>query len=260
MSCRSIASGRSPASMPRPCRRPNRLNSTASAGVPRRTWANSWTCWSRRCRRRREQNVITGGTASRTNPMSRMISFGARHACTRSIQAPVRSTSAAKTSSLVDHSVSKCHISRVEAAFRSRPRRSTMVRIIGSSESRSASFTSSHPASRPSTDWRNSPPDRMPDVLAASRLGQDRSGHAGQPQRLIQFAIGEQAGFRGDLAAVEFQLEATVEIDPKRVPFRFTHRVSHDRAPQHRRKILIFISESASKIGNIIIYLGHPGS
>ncbi len=47
--------------MPRPCRRPNSLSSTASAAVPRRTWANSWTCWSRRCRRRREQNVITRG-------------------------------------------------------------------------------------------------------------------------------------------------------------------------------------------------------
>ncbi len=59
--------------------------------------------------------------------------------------------------------------------------------------------------------WPGSP--QVPDVLAASRLDQDRSGHAGQPQRVIQFAIGEQAGIRGDLAAVEFQFQATVNCD-----------------------------------------------
>ena len=32
-------------------------------------------------------------------------------------------------------------------------------------------------------------------------------------------------------AAVEFQLQATVEIDPRRRRFRFTHRGRHDRAP-----------------------------
>ena len=38
------------------------------------------------------------------------------------------------------------------------------------------------------------PLDQVPDVLAASRLGQDPSGHAGQPKRVIQFALGEEAG------------------------------------------------------------------
>ena len=54
----------------------------------------------------------------------------------------------------------------------------------------------------------------MPDVLTALRLGQDRPGHAGQPERVIQFAIGEQAGVRGNLAAVKLQLQAAVEIYP----------------------------------------------
>jgi hypothetical protein len=69
------------------------------------------------------------------------------------------------------------------------------------------------------------------DVLAASRLGQDRSGHAGQPQRVIQFAISDQAGIRSDRAAVELQLQATVEINAQRPRFCLTHRVRHDRAP-----------------------------
>ena len=40
-----------------------------------------------------------------------------------------------------------------------------------------------------------------------------------------------KASVRGDLAAVEFQLQAAVEIDPQRPLLRFTHRVCHDRAP-----------------------------
>ncbi len=56
-------------------------------------------------------------------------------------------------------------------------------------------------------------------------------GHAGQPKRVIQLAIDEEAGIRGDLAAVKFQLQAAVEIDPQRRQFRVTHRVRHDRAP-----------------------------
>ena len=43
---------------------------------------------------------------------------------------------------------------------------------------------------------------------------------------MIQFAIGEQPGIRGDLAAVEFQLQATVEIDPQMRLSGFTHRVT----------------------------------
>ena len=73
--------------------------------------------------------------------------------------------------------------------------------------------------------------DQVPVVLAAPRLGQDRSGPAGQPQRVIRFAINERTGIRGDLAAVEFQLQAAVEFDPQRRRYRFTHRARHDRAP-----------------------------
>ncbi len=42
---------------------------------------------------------------------------------------------------------------------------------------------------------------------------------------MIQFAIGEQAGVRGDLTAVKFQLQAAVEIDPQMRLSGFTRRV-----------------------------------
>ncbi len=45
-------------------------------------------------------------------------------------------------------------------------------------------------------------------------------------ERVIQFAIGEQPGIRGDLAAVEFQLQATVKIDPQMRLSGFTRRVT----------------------------------
>jgi hypothetical protein len=43
---------------------------------------------------------------------------------------------------------------------------------------------------------------------------------------VIQFALGEQPGIRSDLAAVELQLQATVEIDPQMKVSGFTHRVT----------------------------------
>jgi hypothetical protein len=48
---------------------------------------------------------------------------------------------------------------------------------------------------------------------------------------VIQFAKGEQGGVRGDPAAAEFQLQASVEIDSQSPWFRFTHWVGHDRTP-----------------------------
>jgi len=48
---------------------------------------------------------------------------------------------------------------------------------------------------------------------------------------MIQFPIREQTGIGRDVAAMEFQFQAAVEIDPKASLFRFTHRVRHDRAP-----------------------------
>jgi hypothetical protein len=54
----------------------------------------------------------------------------------------------------------------------------------------------------------------MPDVLAASALGQRRAGRRSQAEGIVQLAVGEQAAIRGDPGAVELELEAAVEGDP----------------------------------------------
>ena len=67
--------------------------------------------------------------------------------------------------------------------------------------------------------------------LAAPRLRQNLSAQFGQSKRVIELAVGKKTTIGRDVAAVEFQLQAPVEIDPERGQFRFTHRVRHDRAP-----------------------------
>ena len=71
----------------------------------------------------------------------------------------------------------------------------------------------------------------MPGVLATTAFRQRRPRHIGQPERVIQFAVSEPSGVGGDPAAVEFQLQAAVEINPKRNLIRFTRWVFHPRAP-----------------------------
>src|SRR3954462_139672 len=89
--------------------------------------------------------------------MSSTIPFTGRRACTPSIQRPLRSVSAARLLASVITSVSKRPIWLVEAACPVTAWPPTTQRIAGSCASRSASFTSSYPAKRPNTDWRNCP-------------------------------------------------------------------------------------------------------
>ena len=56
-------------------------------------------------------------------------------------------------------------------------------------------------------------------------------GNLGQAKGIIKLPIGQQPAVRGDLGPVKFQLQAAVEIDPKSVPFRFTHRMCHLLCP-----------------------------
>src|SRR3954452_17590168 len=89
--------------------------------------------------------------------MSSTIPFTGRRACTRSIQRPLRSASAERLAAWVSTSVSNRPIWLVEAACSVTARPPTTQRMAGSCASRSASFTSSYPAQRPNTDWRNCP-------------------------------------------------------------------------------------------------------
>ena len=71
---------------------------------------------------------------------------------------------------------------------------------------------------------------QVPGVLAAAALGQRRASQIGQAERVVQFTVGQQPGIGGDPAAVEFQLQTTVEIDPQGPVIRFTRWVFHPRA------------------------------
>src|SRR5829696_6095069 len=87
--------------------------------------------------------------------MSSTIPFTGRRAWTRSIQRPDRSVKADRFASCTSTSVSKRPIWLAEAAHCVTARPPTIQRMPGSRPSRSASFTSSYPASRPKTDWRS---------------------------------------------------------------------------------------------------------
>ena len=50
-------------------------------------------------------------------------------------------------------------------------------------------------------------PRRKSDKVAPPRLSQAKN--------LIQLAVGQEPGVGGDLAAMEFERQATVEIDPQ---------------------------------------------
>jgi hypothetical protein len=54
-----------------------------------------------------------------------------------------------------------------------------------------------------------------------------RDGH--QAERVIEFAIGQQASIGGDAGTVELQLEAAVEIEPDSIGFGFTRWLCHHR-------------------------------
>ena len=98
----------------------------------------------------------------------------------------------------------------------------TIQRIAGSHPSRSASLTSSYPASRPNTDWRSMPTRswRTFRPVRVSTRWLARDGH--QAKRGIEFAISQQACIGGDTRTVELQLEAMVEIEPESIGFGFT--------------------------------------
>ena len=71
------------------------------------------------------------------------------------------------------------------------------------------------------------PRHAVPSVLAGTAILENIPGNLGQAKGIIKLPISEQPPVGSDLGAVKFQLQAAVEIDPKSVPFRFTHRVCH---------------------------------
>ena len=69
----------------------------------------------------------------------------------------------------------------------------TIQRIAGSCRRRSASFTSSYPASRPKTDCLNIPTRACRPFLSVSRIREFFACHRAETKRVVEFAIGEPA-------------------------------------------------------------------
>ena len=75
---------------------------------------------------------------------------------------------------------------------------------------------------------------RMPAVLSGARVNEIVASHVGQPERVIEFTIGEQSGVGGDPGAMKLELQAAVEIKPQRLVLGFTRRICH-RSPLQMR-------------------------
>ena len=80
-------------------------------------------------------------------------------------------------------------------------------------------------------------------VLATAAVEELRDRHVGEPEGVVQLAVGEQTAVRGDPRAVEFELDPAVESGSQRGLFGFTRRVPHDRAPSLAATPLIAISK-----------------
>jgi hypothetical protein len=64
-------------------------------------------------------------------------------------------------------------------------------------------------------------------IRSRSRIGKRHSAHLiGQAEGIVEFPIGQQSGIGGDAGSVEFQLDATIEIDPQDVLLIVTHSIS----------------------------------
>ena len=72
---------------------------------------------------------------------------------------------------------------------------------------------------------------RVAPVLPGARIGEEISSQRRQAKRVIEFPEREQAGVGGDGGAVEFELQAAVEIEPETSALAFTRRVAHPPPP-----------------------------
>ena len=158
--------------------------------------------------------------------MSRMMPSGGRRSCTRSIQAPDRSVSAARLASVGEPlGLEPAHL----AARGRRP-----VEPLAADDGAHGGVAGEPlgvvdvlVAGEPAVDRLPQEAEQpVADVLAAPALGEGRCGRRGQAEGVVQLAVGEQAAIGGDPGAVELELEAAVEGDPQGL-FRFTRRVRH---------------------------------
>lgn len=72
------------------------------------------------------------------------------------------------------------------------------------------------------------PSQQVAGVLATAALRQHCTRKISAAEHVIPFSMDQDAATGGDAAAMEFQLQATVEIDPQRAIIRFTRWVFHE--------------------------------
>ena len=66
----------------------------------------------------------------------------------------------------------------------------------------------------------------MPPVLAGTAVLEETPGDLGQAKGIVKLPVGEKSSVGSDLGTMEFELEATVEIDPQMRLSCFTRRVT----------------------------------
>ena len=68
----------------------------------------------------------------------------------------------------------------------------------------------------------------MPAVLAGACVGEHIARHRAKAERVVEFAVGEQAGIGGDHRSAKLEHQSAVEIEPEKPRIQFTRRVRHD--------------------------------
>jgi hypothetical protein len=68
-------------------------------------------------------------------------------------------------------------------------------------------------------------------VLATAAVEELRDRDLGEPEGIVEFAVGEQAAVGGDPRPVEFEFDPAIERGSQRQLSGFTRRVPHNHAP-----------------------------
>jgi hypothetical protein len=95
----------------------------------------------------------------------------------------------------------------------------TIQRIAGSCRKRSASLTSSYPARRPNTDCRSKPTSAWRPFLPVRASASISPAITLNPKSVVEFAVGQQPGIRGDNGAAKLQRQAAIQIEPNSIQY-----------------------------------------
>ena len=72
----------------------------------------------------------------------------------------------------------------------------------------------------------------VPAILTGAGVGQNLARHVRQSERVVEFAVGQQAGVGGHDRSAKLQPQAAIEVKPENAVIRFTRWVRHRRLAQ----------------------------